>query len=228
MEAKPPMNVVIEYEESPADNSDEDEDVFLYAIENNTNKSRDEALITLEVNHSLPVKFKVDTGAQANILPAKYFDALPHPPSLKQSSQKLTSYCGSKIPVRGVCELSCKHKSSKAETLPFFIVETDSVLILRFWSSIDLNIVKLVLNVSKTKTDDIISSYNDVFQGIGKLDRGCHLYLKDDPVPTAYPARRITSSLRGKLEAELKRMEEQGIIEKLNSLLMNSLFEFTF
>ena len=49
--------------------------------------------------------------------------------------------------------------------------------------------------IDKTKTDDIISSYNDVFQGIGKLDRGCHLYLKDDAVPTAYPARRIPSSL---------------------------------
>ena len=145
------VNAVIEYKESPADNSNKDEDVFLYATENNTNKSRDEALITLEVNHSLPVKFKVDTGAQANILPAKYFDTLPHPPSLKQRSQKLTSYCGSKIPVRGVCELSCKHKSSKAETLPFFIVETDSVPILRFRSSIDLNIVKLVLNVSKLR-----------------------------------------------------------------------------
>ncbi|KAK2701583.1 hypothetical protein QYM36_019776, partial [Artemia franciscana] len=185
--------------ESPANNSDEDEDVFLYAIENKTNKSRDEALITLEVNHSLPVKFKVNTGAQANILPAKYFDALSHPPSLKQSSQKLTSYCGSKIPVRGVCKLSCKHKSSKAETLPFLIVETDSVPILGFQSSIDLNIVKLVLNVR-----------------IGKLDGECHLYLKDDPVPTAYPARRIPSSLRGKLEAELKQMEEQGIIEKVS------------
>ena len=68
--------------------------------------------------------------------------------------------------------------------------------------------------IDKTKTDDIISSYNDVFQGIGKLDGGCHLYLKDDAVPTAYPARRIPSSLRGKLEAELKRMEEQGIIGK--------------
>ncbi|KAK2710450.1 hypothetical protein QYM36_011843 [Artemia franciscana] len=224
------VNAVIEYKESPADNSDKDDDVFLYAIENNTNKSRDEAIITLEVNHSLPVKFKVDTGAQANILPAKYFDALPQPPSLKKSSQKLTSYCGSKIPLRGVCKLSCKHKSSKAETLPFFIVETDSLPILGFRSSIDLNIVKLVLNVSKvekstckdmhaidkTKTDDIISSYNDVFQGIGKLDGGCHLYLKDDAVPTAYPARRIPSSLRGKLEAELKRMEEQGIIEKVS------------
>ncbi|KAK2719307.1 hypothetical protein QYM36_004954 [Artemia franciscana] len=142
----------------------------------------------------------------------------------------LQSYCGSKIPVRGVCKLSCKHKSSKAETLPFFIVETDSVPILGFRSSIDLNIVKLVLNVSKveksickdmhaidkTKMDDIISSYNDVFQGIGKLDGGCHLHLKDDAVPTAYPARRIPSSLRGKLEAELKRMEEQGIIEKVS------------
>ncbi|KAK2721692.1 hypothetical protein QYM36_003860 [Artemia franciscana] len=236
------LNAVIEYKESPADNSDEDEDVFLYTIENKTNKSRDEALITLEVNHSLPVKFKVDTGAQANILPAKYFDALPHPPSLNQSSQKLTSYCGSKIPVRGVSELSCKHKSSKAETLLFFIFERDSVPILGFRSSIDLNIVKIVLNVSKvekstckdmhaiekTKTDKIISSYNDVFQGIGKLDGECHLYLKDDAFPIAYPARRIPSSLRGKLEAELKRMEEQGIIEKVSKPTdwMNSMIPF--
>ncbi|KAK2709674.1 hypothetical protein QYM36_013375 [Artemia franciscana] len=69
---KKSVNAVMEYKESPADNSDGDEDVFLYAIENKTNKNRYETLVTLEVSHSLPVKFKVDRGAQANILPAKF------------------------------------------------------------------------------------------------------------------------------------------------------------
>ena len=103
-------------------------------------------------------------------------------------------------------------------------------MILGFQSSIDLKIVKLVLNVSKieentcnsnnsmhafnkTKEDDIISNYKDVFQGIGKLDGECHLHMKVDVVPIAYPARTIPSSLQGKLEAELNYREEQGITE---------------
>ena len=55
MQSKKSVNAVTEYKESPTDNSDEDDNVFLYAIENKTNKDRDEALITLEVNPFLPV-----------------------------------------------------------------------------------------------------------------------------------------------------------------------------
>jgi len=130
------------------------------------------------------VKFKVDTAAQANILPAKYFDTLPHKQPLIKSTQRLKTYCGSKIPVRGVCQLNCKHQSNKAKTLLFFIVETDSIPVLGFRPSIDLNVIKLVLKIGKadeiersdihavkrTEVNKIINSYNDVFQGIGKLD----------------------------------------------------------
>ena len=67
----------------------------------------------------MSVKFKVDTGAQTNILPTKYFDALPRQPPLTQSTQRLTSYCGSKIPVKGVCQLKRKHHSKILKPCPF-------------------------------------------------------------------------------------------------------------
>ena len=78
------------------------------------------------------------------------------------------------------------------------------------------NTCKNIYAFDRTKVDDIVSNYNDVFHGIGKIDGEFHLHWKNNAVPTAYPARRILSSLREKLEEELNRMKEQGLIEKIS------------
>ena len=67
--------------------------------------------------------------------------------------------------------------------------------------------------VNKTEVNKTVNSYKDVFQGIGKLDGG---YMKDGATPSAYPARRIPSSLQDRLEAKLYCMKVKGIIEKIS------------
>jgi hypothetical protein len=91
----------------------------LYVI---TQKSaKDEEIVTLVINNQLPVCSKLDRGAQANIIPKSIFDQLNSKPKFHPTSQRLTSYCGSKIPVVGICDLPCSHKSRKVVTHKFYI-----------------------------------------------------------------------------------------------------------
>jgi len=160
--------------------------------------SRDEAFIILNLNNQIPVQFKLDIGAQANILTARYFDTIKPPVEIKPTAQKQTSYCGSRIPVRGTCQVMGSYQSQVPSKLQFYLVKTNSVPIQGFRSNIDQNLVKLVLNVNKpteTNINNTIEQFKDVFEGIGKLEGICHFQVKKGVIPKVHPARTVQASL---------------------------------
>uniref|UniRef100_A0A0A9W3X7 RNA-directed DNA polymerase n=1 Tax=Lygus hesperus TaxID=30085 RepID=A0A0A9W3X7_LYGHE len=55
-----------------------------------------------------------------------------------------------------------------------------------------------------------------ISKGLGKLPFKCNLTLGKDAVPVVRPARRLPEVLKTKLKAELKRLENLGIIEKID------------
>ncbi|CAB4013810.1 Hypothetical predicted protein [Paramuricea clavata] len=66
-----------------------------------TELTKDERFITLEVNET-PIKFKVDTGSQANIIPLSMYRELKGPKGPVQASRtSLTSYTGDKLNLVG-------------------------------------------------------------------------------------------------------------------------------
>ncbi|KAK2711809.1 hypothetical protein QYM36_012813 [Artemia franciscana] len=67
---------------------------------------KDEALVPLTLNNQLSVNFKIDTGAQANVLHKNIFDKLDPKQNLQSTNQQLTSYCGARIPVIGTSDLN--------------------------------------------------------------------------------------------------------------------------
>ena len=93
-------------------------------LENNS-----EYLRNICVNGS-SVKFKVDTGSQANIIPWAIFKTLQYTPKLKPTKIKLFSYSGDTIPTLGCCKLKCEGK-----LLEFFVIQTDQSPILSFQPS---------------------------------------------------------------------------------------------
>ncbi|KAK2707365.1 hypothetical protein QYM36_015153 [Artemia franciscana] len=127
---------------------EKDEKVFLYIT--NQDNGKDKAIVTLIINNQLPVTFKLDTGAQANIIPKSVFDQLSPKPKLQSTNQRLTSYCGAKIPVHGTCDLNCSHKTSFAVMHKFYIVDAPSPLIIGYQSSISLDLIKLILSMGQS------------------------------------------------------------------------------
>ena len=194
---------------------EEDETVLLYVI--NQDNGKDEAIVTLIINNQLPVGFKLDTGVQANIIPKSVFDQLNPKPELWSTNQRLTSYCGAKIPVLGACDLKCSHKTSSTAMHKFYIVDSWSAPITSYQSSISLDLIKLILNVNSGEPQMCIQDQcKKVFDGISRLEGECNIHLKDGLVLNAYPARRVPEPLKNKLLQELIQMKKDGIIEKVN------------
>ena len=84
--------------------------------------------ISLSTNGS-DVLYKLDTGAQVNILPKSEYMKLAQKPKLKETKIKLTAYNSTKIPVLGKCILRVLHKR-KILPIMFIVAETDSMAIL--------------------------------------------------------------------------------------------------
>ena len=75
---------------------------------------------------NVPVKFKVDTGTQVNILPLHVYIRLNTQAKLVKSDTKLTSYINDELCVTGSSHLKCDGRTFK-----FYIVETQQNSILR-------------------------------------------------------------------------------------------------
>ena len=99
---------------------------LISAIKDKTETTDSECFVNLELQGT-PVKLKVDTGSQANILPQKVFQSLKEKLKLARTSSKLTSYTGDILPILGQCKLTCEGKD-----LEFFVVRTNQSPILCF------------------------------------------------------------------------------------------------
>jgi transposase InsO family protein len=180
------------------------------------------AYANIELNTADTVRFKLDTGAQVNVIPKATYLKLTKRPEMKKTTQKFYGYAGQAIDIQGSVELSCKYKG-KSYKGTFFIANTKghSQPILGLQACMDLGIVTLVLSVesqgrsSPLTRDAVISEYGHLFSGLGGLDGEIMVRLKDGAVPVVHPPRRVPHALKEKLKEELQSMEDQGVIAKV-------------
>ena len=157
--------------------------------------------VTLSSNGT-PISYKIDTGAQCNIIPIRRLVNISPKPGLQPVNVKLSAYNGSKIPVIGKCSLTlaCKNKSFKVS---FLVVDSGSVPIPRLKTSKHLQLIKRICRIKKNN-EKFLSQSHDCFGDIGTLNT---TEVKDNVKPVAT-----------KLEKELKRMVDLGITEPIKKL----------
>ena len=161
--------------------------------------------------------YKIDTGAQVNVLPKKYFDKLKPRPQLKTTSVKLSAYNDTSIPFAGKSIVPLLHKGTKHYVL-FIVVSFDTTPIIGLNTSEKLNLIQRVFKVNRCETfntDQIPKEYFNCFGEVGILKKAYHIELKNDVTPVVVPPRKIPYALKDPLKKELDRMEKLGIIEKV-------------
>ena len=160
------------------------------------------------------VEYKIDTGAQVNILTKNIFNKLKVKPTLKPSKVKLTAYNGLSIPVLGKCILKIINKASMSHVL-FIVADTNSPPILGLNTSEKLGLIKRIMEVDVKDVPDDLLQFSDCFGDIGTLPQTHHIELKPDVTPVIHPPRRIPYALKPQLREEINRMEKLGIIERV-------------
>ncbi|CAI5671480.1 unnamed protein product [Oreochromis niloticus] len=192
------------------------EELYVAAVTDNKTGEKD-WIMTLKVNDTL-MKVKLDTGAQVNVISEAEFKNIRPRPKMHATKVKVSGYSGAEIPVKGKCMVKVTHKD-KEHTLTFIVVPKNVQPILGLHACESLNLVKRVLVV---ETDDdmdyneLMKEYGDLFRGLGCL-AGEHTIRVDESVtPVIHSCRKVPFALQKPLKAELDRMENLEVIEKID------------
>ncbi|UYV60465.1 K02A2.6-like [Cordylochernes scorpioides] len=163
-----------------------------------------------------PVDIKLDTGADVNILPEILIKEWPNMPLLETADCKIYTYTGQQIPVVGKSLLDCKTKYA-CRKVTFLILNNSAVPILGLDECVKLNLVKRVETISDISVTltGLLDEYKDVFKGNGHLSYMYDIKISDKAEPKICPARRLPRALLQPVKEELFKMEEDGIIEKI-------------
>ena len=197
-------------------NVDPDEAYTLFHI----SESREDPI---KVNMKLlntPLEMEVDTGASLSVIGSQTFNTstkdLPEAPKLVKSNAVLRTYTGEKIPIKGISKITVEYNDKLYPEMPITVIEGNGPsLIGRNW----LRDIKLkweeICQLHDKGYNAIISKYPEVFsEGLGTL-KGTFVKIHKKPVvePKFHKARPVPYSMRDKVNQELERLQQQGIIE---------------
>ena len=137
------------------------EDEFLVDVVESA-KSCDEWKVHLEVNEK-PVEFKLDTGAQTNLIPDSVYQSLKPKPKLHPARVRLTGYSGVAIPVKDRCFVQIKYKGS-THNMAVLVTPGERQPLLGLQACDELKLVKRVLNV-KTESNQVVETTKTCSKG---------------------------------------------------------------
>ena len=181
--------------------TDSSEEEFFIGTITSISDSHKSWHVKLPINNHL-IQFKIDSGADVSIMSVKSYRNMPQPPTLNPANHILKGIDG-KLKCRGTFTAHTNYHGKEYE-FTIYVTDAESNLLSRAMAE-KLNLI--TLNVQE------VSGHTTV--GLMKSDP-VKIKLKNSAVPFhCSTARRIPIPLKPKVKAELKRMEEAGIIEKV-------------
>jgi hypothetical protein len=165
------------------------------------------------------VKIQIDTGAQCNILPvATYIKVAGDTQlqSIKPCKKEIVSYTGERWNITGKVTLPVCH-SAQNKFIKFNIIAGDYRPILSLDTSVALGIVNLkhcdILSLGIDRPNDVMSEYDDVFDGtLGKIPESYKIVVDDSVQPVVHPPRRVPVALRPCIKSKLDELVKRQVI----------------
>ncbi|KAK2710841.1 hypothetical protein QYM36_012133 [Artemia franciscana] len=182
---------------------DEREEFRFEAIDSLSAEAPEKAFVAIRLTqYNTDIKFKIDTGAEVNVLPTADFLYLKAAsPRLTKTKNILTSYSGGQLKVVGTVNLILQYKKQRPQNHVFYVVETDKGPIPSRQTSEKLNLIKFLVSISPEipaaprqrciEVDRLLEEFSEVFDGIGRLPGTSHIHLKEGAVATGDGSLRI-------------------------------------
>ncbi|MEE4247362.1 MAG: reverse transcriptase domain-containing protein, partial [Kangiellaceae bacterium] len=178
---------------------------------------------TVIVNGS-QLRMEVDTGASVSLISADTYETrLRSRPRLEQDDTKLRTYSGELVSVLGRIQVRVEAEGATKE-LPLLVVEgAGSNLIGRDWLAclpLDWRSIKqLQQGQEHPRISQLLKDFAGVFESsLGKYSGPpVHLQLKSTARPRFMKARSLPFALKAKVETQLDREIEQGVLKPVSS-----------
>ena len=198
-----------------ADSSDE-ETYFLGAIGTPT-PSTNPWVTNLELNET-SVAFKIDSGADVTVIPYKVYQTIHAPIPLRQTRKLLMGPCNHKLLVKGTFTIQLHHGNFETEE-EIFVVDGLQRPLLGREAAHRLNLINRIEVINAPRTQDTIQSrYPTLFSGLGQM-KGQQYDIKLTEAATPFAInvpRQVPIPLRQKTKQELQRMEQNGVISRVD------------
>lgn len=158
------------------------------------------------------VEFKIDTGADVTVIPKSFYSKNQDGP-LQPAERLLTGAGQQPLEVQGQFVGHLTYNNSVTEQNIFVIQGLSKPLLGR--PAIEaLSIVSVVEPI--ITVDSVVQKFPQLFEGLGKLKDNYSIKLMTNCEPYALTTpRRVAIPLLPKVEAELQRMLQLGVIEKV-------------
>ncbi|KAL6459873.1 hypothetical protein MHYP_G00316320 [Metynnis hypsauchen] len=165
------------------------------------------------------VSFKLDTGAAVTAIPTRLYSYRRDGPLL-HTPQKLFGPNYTRLAVVGKiqCSLESKNRDSSQ---PVFVIDNLARPLLGLPALTALHLVERMEEIDTPEVNGdpektFKKKFPKVFTGLGRLEGDCHIRLREGAVPYALTTpRRVPIPLTEKVKEELKRMEEMGVISRI-------------
>ncbi|RVE73710.1 hypothetical protein OJAV_G00033850 [Oryzias javanicus] len=164
-------------------------------------------------NHS--TVFKIDTGADVTAVSETLYNDGQFG-KLEKPSKVLRGPGGTRLQVKGMFTANL-HKNNKNTKEDIYVVKGLSMPLLSGAAAIALQLVARVENIILDSTETVKREFPRLFSGLGKMEGEYNIVLKPDAQPFSLSTpRRISLPLLPKVKEELSRMEQQGVISKVD------------
>lgn len=170
--------------------------------------------------NGISTTMEIDTGASVSLMGEAHFKSLREKgAALRPSNAKLSTYTGETIPVLGILDMKVEHNRQTA-TLPLVVISgAGPPLLGHDWlTTLQLNWQE-IFKVQKRRTlQDILDEYSEVFEDKLGTVRGvtAKIHVESTAIPRFHKARSVPFVLWPKVEKELERLQQQGIIEPVH------------
>ena len=183
------------------------------------NSEQEPIIMDLHLN-DVHVQMELDTGASVSVLNQATYERISKNgalPPLQPPQVKLKSYTGEAIPVLGTTTLKARYKAKKCDVVVHVVSGDGPNLWGRNW--LTLFEVKLDSNcLNRVEPSQALQTVLQKHSKVFSEQLGCfngppvHLYLDEKVKPKYHKPRKVPFSLKEKVDKELERLQDDGII----------------
>ena len=182
--------------------------------------NNDPLLVTMTVNDK-ELTMEIDTGASLSVISeATYLSTWPEDvrPTLKPSDTRLRTYSGETLTVCGAIDVPVVYNNQSKHLSMQVLKDKGPTLLGRDWLhhlKLDWQRLNTVRQHTDRRLQTILSEHAEVFKDeLGAVrEVKVQIHVKPNAQPHFCRPRPVPYSLRQKVESELQRLQDQGVIE---------------
>ncbi|XP_025758532.1 uncharacterized protein K02A2.6-like [Oreochromis niloticus] len=210
-------HVAAEESGSEGTRPDTDSELELYSLSRKEKYSR---ISLMPVVNGKKMEMELDTGAAVSLIPWEQYKSMLSQLPLQPTDIMLKTYTGEPLAPEGVIKVQVELNKQRA-TLPLYVVKVDAPpLFGREWLRViklnwkDLKMIHAREQSGNDNLEAVLKKHSAVFSKELGTMKGikARLTLRPDSVPKFCPPRNVPYALRPRVEAELKRLTELGVI----------------